>query len=157
VETKGDHLPEVEPYRLSKLRPRCLFIRYYHEYREHYLHQYRSEVQRLLSVLVRGEGPIHIEHALNRINTRLRLSSSTPAFKEVVQDCCRRGLPNVRGKFLWPRKPVDVKVRISVEGVKETFRSIGYIPQEEIRRAIILIACQSLASVLCRFWARRPA
>ena len=148
VETTGDHLPEVEPYRLSKLRPRHLFARYSAEHRDRYLRQYRSEVRRLLPVLVRGEGPIHLEHAFRRMNASLRLRRATPsfrdAFREAVENCSGRGLLTIRDEFLWPREPVDVRVRVPVKGVKETLRPIEYIPREEIRRAMILIASHSL-------------
>lgn len=148
METTGDRLPEVEPYRLAKLRPRHLFTRYSPEYRERYLRQYRSETRRLLPILVREEGPIHREHAYRRLNASLKLRRSTPlfrkAFDETVRECSRRGTLHVRGEFLWPRQPVEVKVRVPVEGAEETFRPIRHIPPEEIRGAMTLIAGHSL-------------
>ncbi|MCW3992699.1 MAG: DUF4011 domain-containing protein [Candidatus Bathyarchaeota archaeon] len=148
VETRGDRLPEVEPYRLSKLRPRHLFSRYSPEFKKRYLRQYRSEVRRLLPILVRGEGPIHMEHALKRINASLRLRRALPlfkkAFEDAIDDCSKKGRVLVRGRFLWPRRSVDVKVRTPVNGVEETFRPIRNIPPEEIRGAITIIAGHSL-------------
>jgi len=148
VEMKGNRLPEVEPYRLAKLVPRHLFSRYSPEFKERYLRQYRSEVRRLLPILVKGEGPIHVEHALKRINASLRLRRALPSFKkafeDAMDDCSRKGLILVRGGFLCPRPSVDVKVRTPVEGVEETFRPIRYIPPEEIRGALTLIAGHSL-------------
>ncbi|MCK5317962.1 MAG: hypothetical protein KAJ55_08610, partial [Anaerolineales bacterium] len=39
IETPGEELPEVEPYRFANLRPRHLFSRYSPEHRERYLRQ----------------------------------------------------------------------------------------------------------------------
>ncbi|MFQ6053174.1 MAG: hypothetical protein ACE5OO_02950, partial [Candidatus Bathyarchaeia archaeon] len=110
--------------------------------------RYSTEVRRMLPALVRAEGPIHVEHALKRINASLRLKRSTAPFKEIfggaVRDLARRGVLSVRGGFLWPEPPVELKVRVPVEGVKETFRPIEYIPPEEVRMAVTLIAGHSL-------------
>ena len=148
VETEGNHLPEVVPYQLSKLRPRHLFSRYSPEFRERYLRQYRLEVRRLLPILVRVEGPINAEHAHERINATLRLKRTTPLFKKAYQDaiddCSRRGLISDKEGFLWPRNSINVKIRTPVEGVDETFRPITYIPIEEIRAAMTLIATHSI-------------
>ena len=38
----------------------------------------------------------------------------------------------------------DVRVRVPVEGVKESFRPVEYIPMEEVKRAMTLVAGHSL-------------
>ncbi|MCW3979588.1 MAG: DUF4011 domain-containing protein [Candidatus Bathyarchaeota archaeon] len=147
-EAQGNDLPEVEPYRFSKLRPRHLFSRYSAENRERYLKQYHSEVRRLLPALVRAEAPIHVEHAFKRMNKVLRLRRATQAFNEAfreeVRRLNRRRTFRVEGEFLWPKSEGDVRVRVPVEGVKESFRSVEYIPMEEVKRAMTLVAGHSL-------------
>jgi hypothetical protein len=150
-EINRDRLPEVVPYRPSKLRPRHLFSRYSPEFNERYLGQYRSEVQRLLPVIVITEGPIHLEYALKRINTCLRLRRTTSTFKnifkEVLDDFKREGKIVVQGEFLWPNTHIDVNVRIPVEGIEDTFRPVKYIPLDEIRSALTLISTHSLGLI----------
>jgi hypothetical protein len=147
-EAQGNDLPEVEPYRFSKLRPRHLFSRYSAENRERYLKQYHSEVRRLLPALVRAEAPIHVEHAFKRMNKVLRLRRATQAFNEAfreeVRRLNRRRTFRVEGEFLWPKSEGDVRVRVPVEGVKESFRPVEYIPMEEVKRAMTLVAGHSL-------------
>jgi len=147
-EAQGNDLPEVEPYRFSKLRPRHLFSRYSAEHRDRYLKQYHSEARRLLPSLVRIEGPIHVEHAFKRMNKAFRLRRATQAFNEAfreeVKRLGRRGAIRVKGDFIWPKSGGAVKVRVPVEGVRESFRPIEYIPMEEITRAMTLVAGHSL-------------
>ncbi|UCH57955.1 MAG: DNA/RNA helicase, partial [Candidatus Bathyarchaeota archaeon] len=147
LDTPGEELPEVGPYRFVRLRPRHLFSRYSPEHRERYLRNYHSEVRRLLPVLVRGEGPIHMELAFRRMNSAFRLSRATRAFKEAfteeVEKAGKRSI-EIRGDFLWPGSAFEVRVRVPVDGVDESFRPIEYIPPEEITRAMLLIAGHSL-------------
>ena len=147
TEAPGDELPEVEPYRFANLRPRHLFSRYSSEHRERYLRQYHSEVRRLLPQLVRVEAPIHVDLAFRRMNSAFRLSRATQSFREAfmgeVEKAGKKSI-SVRGVFLWPRDLERVRVRVPVEGVKESFRSIEYVPSEEIRQAMLLVAGHSL-------------
>ncbi|TET71000.1 DUF3320 domain-containing protein, partial [Candidatus Bathyarchaeota archaeon] len=147
METPGEELPEVEPYRFANLRPRHLFSRYSPEHRERYLRQYHSEVRRLLPQLVRAEGPIHVDQAFRRMNSAFRLSRATQSFREAFREevvkASKRSI-DVRDGFLWPGDVKRVRVRAPVEGVKESFRPIEHIPPEEIRRAMLLVAGHSL-------------
>ena len=147
METPGEELPEVEPYRFANLRPRHLFSRYSPEHRERYLRQYHSEVRRLLPQLVRAEGPIHVDQAFRRMNSAFRLSRATQSFREAFREevvkASKRSI-DVRDGFLWPGDVERVRVRAPVEGVKESFRPIEHIPPEEIRRAMLLVAGHSL-------------
>jgi len=148
VETKSDQLPEVEPYSIADLKPRHLFTKYTPRNRERYLQQYRSEAKRLLPALVKEEGPIHVELAYRRLNVALRLRvPSTPfneAFGETVQGCSEKGRIAVKGDFLWPKNVAGLKVRVPVDGVEGTFRPLEYISEEEIHRAMVLVAGHAL-------------
>ncbi|KON31136.1 hypothetical protein AC482_01795 [miscellaneous Crenarchaeota group-15 archaeon DG-45] len=147
-EAPSGELPEVEPYRSVKLRPRRLFSRYSTEDRNIYLKQYRSEVSRLLPALVRVEGPIHIDNAFKRMKNALRLGRATQVFYDAFADEVRkhgkRGSISIRGDFLWPKGQDTPRVRAPVEGVRESFRPIEYIPPEEIGKAMTLVAGHSL-------------
>jgi hypothetical protein len=142
VEATGDKLPDVEPYQFGNLRPKYLFSRYSPEHRERYLKEYHSEVARLLPQLVRIEGPIHIDLAFKRVNNAFRLKRATKSFYEAfMEEVKRAGKKSVviKGSFLWPQNN-KVRIRSPVEGVRESFRNIEHIPQEEIIQAMLLIA-----------------
>jgi hypothetical protein len=142
VEATGDKLPDVEPYQFANLRPKYLFSRYSPEHRERYLKEYHSEVARLLPQLVRIEGPIHIDLAFKRVNNAFRLKRATKSFYEVFMEEVKRAEKKfvvLRGSFLWYQNK-KVKIRSPVEGVKESFRNIEHIPQQEIIQAMLLIA-----------------
>ena len=147
IETPGEELPEVEPYRFANLRPRHLFSRYSPEHRERYLRQYHSEVRRLLPQLVRAEGPIHADLAFRRMNSAFRLRRATQSFREAfdeeVNNAVKKSM-SIKEAFLWPRGAEKIRVRVPVEGVKESFRLIEHIPPEEIRQAMLLVAGHSL-------------
>jgi truncated hemoglobin YjbI len=147
-EASGGDLPEVEHYKISKLKPRHLFSRYSTEHRERYLKRYHSEVRRLLPMLVKVEGPIHLERAFKRINRALRLKRATEdfvnAFREEVEKQSRRGSLIRKGDFLWSEPTDSMRVRVPVQGDRETYRPIGYIPPEEISRAMIIVVGHSL-------------
>jgi hypothetical protein len=146
-DTPSGELPETIPYRFVKLRPDHLFSRYSSEHRERYLRTYHTEVRRLLPHLVMVEGPIHKELAFKRMNKAFRLSRATRAFREAFEAEVRRAGRkeiDIRGEFLWPRGLNNIKVRVPVEGVDESFRPIGYIPPQEVLRALIMVADHSL-------------
>jgi hypothetical protein len=146
-EASSDELPEVEPYRFVNLKPKHLFSRYSPEHRERYLRQYHSEVRRLLPQLVRAEGPVHVDLAFRRMNNAFRLRRATQSFREAfneeVEKAGKRSI-TVREVFLWPRNLDKVRVRVPVEGVKESFRPIEHIPPEEMKQAMLLVAGHSL-------------
>jgi hypothetical protein len=148
VETRGGDLPGVEPYRSPRLELRPLPEHYSPENRERYLRRYGSEVRRLLPVVVREAGPIHVDHSFKCINASLGLDRASPllrrAFMEALGDCRRRGMLVVRGDFLWSARAFALKVRSPTEGDDETRRPIQFIPQEELRAAMTMIAGHSI-------------
>jgi hypothetical protein len=147
-ETFGNGLSEVEPYRFSNPKPKHLFSRYSPEYRDRYLKQYRSEVSRLLPGLVNDESPIHMVLAARRLNKAFRLRRATSvfneAFKEEVDALCIKRKINVNGDFLWSKREDRVRVRVPIEGVRESFRVVEHIAPQEIEQAMKLVVDHSL-------------
>jgi len=146
-EKKSNDLPDVEPYRFSNPRPRHLFSRYSSEHRERYLKQYHSEVRRLLPGVVKYEAPIHMEQAYKRLNKAFRLARATKPFKEAFEEeaknLSRKGTIKLRDGFLWPPKEEEIRVRVPVEGVKESFRPVEHIAAMEIEKAMLIVAGHS--------------
>ena len=50
----------------------------------------------------------------------------------------------IKREFLWPKDKKEVEIRVPVEGVKESFRSIEHVSPEEISNAMFLAAKHSL-------------
>jgi hypothetical protein len=147
IETAGEKLQEVKSYSFTRLKPNHLFSRYTSAHRERYLRQYHSEVRRLLPQLVRGEGPIHVDLAYKRLNTAFRLKRATQYFREAFNEELKKANSKtieLKGKFLWPKNYKDIEIRVPVEGVRESFRSVEHITQEEISKAMSLVAQYSL-------------
>ena len=145
VEASG--LPGVEVYRPARLKIRRMKgMRATHA--GDITKRYRERVRELLPILVEGEGPIHIEHAYSRINSALGVKGAPGELKEAflmeVRGCHRRGSITIRGDFLWARWPMEVKVRVPAEGLKNSFRPMRFIPQEELRAALTLLASHSI-------------
>jgi hypothetical protein len=147
IETTGEKLQEVRPYSFVRLKPNHLFSRYTSTHKERYLRQYHSEVRRLLPQLVRGEGPIHIDLAFKRMNNAFRLRRATQYFREAFNEEVKKADGNsieIKKEFLWSKNKKGVEIRVPVEGVKESFRSIEHVSPEEISKAMFLAAKHSL-------------
>jgi very-short-patch-repair endonuclease len=97
----------------------------------------------LLEQLVKKEGPIHFDYAVQRIIAAwgLRRSGSNivQAMKFALYQLVRNGKVVEKECFLWPPGLKDVPVRTPVPGVKESERKPEYIPPEEIEKAMKLI------------------
>jgi hypothetical protein len=52
----------------------------------------------------------------------------------------RKGQLQPKGEFILPESPVDLKIFVTVKGVREIFNSIRYILHDDIRRITIFIA-----------------
>jgi hypothetical protein len=146
-EAKSNDLPEVEPYRFSNPRPRHLFSRYSSEHRDRYLKQYHSEVRRLLPGVVKFEAPIHLDQAYKRLNKAFRLNRATKPFRDAYMDevgkLAKNGVLKLKGEFLWLQRDEPVRVRVPVEGVKESFRPIEQIASEEVEKAMTIVVSHS--------------
>lgn len=148
VEASGSNLPGVETYRPTRLRARRIKRRGGAPHGEEILQEYRERVRGLLPILVEGDGPIHLEHAYTRLNRALGLTKPPnglrDAFLEEVRGCQRRGRLVLRGEFLWARWPMEVKVRVPAQGLENSQRPLRFIPPEELRSAITLLAGYSI-------------
>ncbi len=148
VEADGSNLPGVEIYRPTRLRAKRTVRKGRAQHGREVVNHYREEVRELLPILVERDGPIHLEEAYNRINGALGLSKPPTelkeAFMEEARACHRRGKLVIRRGFLYARWPMEAKIRVPAEGVKDSFRPIGFIPPEELRAALTLLAGHSI-------------
>ena len=48
-----------------------------------------------------------------------------------------------KGKFLWPSRDEPIRVRVPVEGVRESFRPVEHITVEEVEKAMGIVAGHS--------------
>ena len=103
---------------------------------------------RLLAELVREEGPVHFDYAVQRLSTAWGLKRAghkvVHATREAVDVCRREGKVILKEDFIWPVGLREVVVRVPVEGVQGSMRKPEYIPPEEIENAMRLIAQYAL-------------
>lgn len=115
---------------------------------EFHLPECRVEQCSLLTKVVNIEGPIHIDLLSKRLAGAWNLSKVgrriRSAVEEAVQKCMRQGNVIARGDFIWPTKLEQVPVRVPVDSIPETIRSIEYIADEEIYGAMLLILQQCI-------------
>ena len=109
----------------------------------------RAQQTRLLAELVKAEGPIHFEYAVERLSEAWGLKRTSPkvtqAVREAMEPLIREHKITVRnGDFLWPVDLVDVPVRLPVANAPESKRQPEHIPPEEIENAMKQIAQYSL-------------
>lgn len=109
----------------------------------------RAQQTRLLAELVKAEGPIHFDYAVDRLAKAWGLKRTSPkitqAVKEAMEPLIREHKITVRnGEFLWPVSLVDVPVRVPVANAPESKRLPEHIPPEEIENAMKQIAQYSL-------------
>lgn len=95
--------------------------------------------------LAKQEGPIHIDVVAKRLADAWDLARVGAKIRRTVESVCEsaqeQGLIQERNGFLWTVPlPEDIVVRVPVEGHSETQRKIEYIPEEEIYRAMQLVA-----------------
>ncbi len=109
----------------------------------------RAQQTRLLAELVKAEGPVHFDYAVERLAEAWGLKRTSPkvtqAVKEAMEPLIREHKITVRnGEFLWPVDIVDVPVRVPVANAPESKRLPEHIPPEEIENAMKQIAQYSL-------------
>jgi hypothetical protein len=102
----------------------------------------------LLEELVKEEGPVHFDYAVQRLASAWGLKRAGPKVAQAVREALAPLLQNrrvtVKGGFLWPAELEDVPVRVPVAGVPESKRPPEQIPPEEIEKAMILITKYAL-------------
>jgi hypothetical protein len=108
----------------------------------------RQLQSRLLEELVKEEGPIHFDYAVQRISSAWGLKRTGPKIVHAVREALNLLLQNrrvtVKDGFIWPANLEDAPVRIPVLGVPESKRIIEHIPPEEIENAMKLVAQYAL-------------
>ncbi|MBS7637464.1 hypothetical protein KEJ49_01025, partial [Candidatus Bathyarchaeota archaeon] len=147
TETAGSSLPGVETYRPTRLKARRIAVRGNNPNMGGLIRQYRERVKELLPILVERDGPIHLEHAYLRINRALGLKPQDElkdAFLEEAKNLHKRGRLVIRGGFLWAKWPMEVRIRVPSQSLENSFRPLRFIPPEELRAAITLLAGYSI-------------
>jgi very-short-patch-repair endonuclease len=100
-----------------------------------------AELDQILDEIVDIEGPIHIELAAHRLANALgfqRVGSRVmEAVNSSIRTLIREGKVKRVNKFLWPSKnSFTLVVREPVLNEKESFRTIKFVPPEEIELAV---------------------
>ena len=102
----------------------------------------------LLTELVRYEGPVHFDYAVQRLAAAWGIKRAgykvVRATKDTVDLCIRNGRMTLKGRFLWPVGLRGVAVRVPIEGTPDSMRKAEYIPPEEIESAMRSVAQYAL-------------
>jgi len=103
----------------------------------------RNLQSRLLEELVNNEGPIHFDYAAKRLALLWNVRRLGPKIISAVTEALDLLLDDekiiFKENFLWPKKPVDIVVRVPVSDNPLTKRKPEHIPSEEIEKAIKLV------------------
>ena len=102
----------------------------------------------LLTELVKNEGPVHFDYAVQRLAAAWGIKRAgykvALATKEAVDLCLRDRRVTLKGSFLWPVGLREVAVRVPVEGDLDSMRKPEHIPPEEIESAMRSVAQYAL-------------
>ena len=111
---------------------------------EFHFQENRVLQSRLLEELVREEGPIHFDYAVQRLASAWEVRRLGPkivdSVKEALDMLVNDHRLTVKGEFLWPNDLVNAPVRVPVPEFSESLRPPEYIPPEEIQSAMQMIA-----------------
>jgi len=103
----------------------------------------RDLQSKLLEELVNNEGPVHFDYAVKRLASAWKVRRLGPRITSAVREALDLLLDDekimVRENFLWPKKPINIIVRVPVSDIPETKRKPDHIPLEEIAEAIRLV------------------
>jgi Protein of unknown function (DUF3320) len=116
---------------------------------EFHFQENRILQSRLLEELVREEGPIHFEVAVQRLAASWGVTRISPrvvqAVKEALNMLIKDHRITLKGEFLWPNAATEIPVRVPVPAIPESVRHIEHIPPEEIENALQLVAQYALS------------
>ena len=116
---------------------------------EFHFQENRVLQSRLLEEIVREEGPIHFDYAVQRLAASWEVRRIGPkvvhTVKEALDMLIRDHRLTAKGEFLWPNDLAEVPVRVPVPGVPESLRLPEHIPPDEIENAMKLIAQYALS------------
>ncbi len=119
------------------------------EKNEFHFQENRILQSRLLEELVREEGPIHFDYAVQKLAATWDVHRIGPKIISSTQEALEMLLKDhrltVKGDFLWPNDLVEVPVRVPVPGVPESLRQPEHVPPEEIESAMKLVAQYALS------------
>jgi hypothetical protein len=119
------------------------------ERNEFHFQENRILQSRLLEELVREEGPIHFDYAVQRLAATWDVHRIGPkvtsAMREALDMLLKDQRLTVKGDFLWPNDLIDVPVRVPVLVVAESQRPPEHVPPEEIENAMKLITQYALS------------
>ncbi|HEX9262006.1 MAG TPA: DUF3320 domain-containing protein, partial [Candidatus Bathyarchaeia archaeon] len=104
---------------------------------------------RLLEELVREEGPIHFELAVQRLAAAWgvqRIGQKViHAAREALDLLIKDHRLAVKDDFLWPNNLLEISVRVPVASIPESARISEHVPPEELEKAMQLIAQYALS------------
>jgi hypothetical protein len=107
----------------------------------------QKEVRRLLSQLVKGEGPIHVDVATRRLREVWQLSNTKDRIRRTMQEAIEasEAAKQLRrqGEFLWPANVAPVAVRVPEPAQPESNRDIEHIAPEELQAGMRLVVSHS--------------
>jgi hypothetical protein len=116
---------------------------------EFHFQENRILQSRLLEELVREEGPIHFEVAVQRLSASWGVTRNSSKVVQAVNEALNLLIKDhritLRGEFLWSNDATEVPVRVPVSAVPESIRQIEHIPPEEIENALQLVAQYALS------------
>ena len=103
----------------------------------------RDLQSKLLEELVNNEGPVHFDYAVKRLASAWKVRRLGPRIASAVREALDLLLDDekiiVRENFLWPKKPINIAVRVPVSDIPGTKRKPDHIPLEEIAEAMRLV------------------
>jgi len=103
----------------------------------------RDLQSKLLEELVNNEGPIHFDYAVKRLASVWNIKRAGHRIISAANEALDLLIDDekiiIKGNFLWPKKPINVTVRIPISNIPESKRKPEHIPLEEITKAIKLI------------------
>ncbi len=139
---KATFNPTIKTYSKSTRNPRL-------QKNEFYYPENRQKQTSLLLELIKKEGPIHFDYAVQRLAAAWGAKRVTPkitqAVKEAISNLLRDQKVVFKGQFLWPPELKSVPIRVPMQGVPESKRKPEYIPPEEVESAMTMIAKYALS------------
>jgi hypothetical protein len=108
----------------------------------------RENQTKLLIELVRNEGPVHFDYAVERLAAAWGIKQVTPQITHSVKGALNNLLKEqkvvLKGSFLWSPNLKETPIRVPVQGIPESKRRAEYIPPEEVESAMLLVTRYAL-------------
>jgi very-short-patch-repair endonuclease len=108
----------------------------------------RENQTKLLDEIVRNEGPVNFDYAVERLARAWGIKQVTPqithAVKQALNILLREQKVVLKGSFLWPPTLKETPIRVPVQGTPESKRKAEYIAPEEVEAAMLLVTRYAL-------------